>query len=110
MLVMASLSKIVSTHPRVEKQVDVLMEKSLILLISCTKVLQELMSQFHDVLHSDIFTLKCKREASVSYRVYSLVKNVLWKIKNKNKKEVNLQSLIHNKNDLHLLIGDLQEL
>lgn len=55
-----SLAWIVSTHPRVEKQVDVLVEKSLILLISCTEVLQELMSQFHDLLHSDIFTLSVK--------------------------------------------------
>lgn len=38
------------------------MEKSLILLISCTEVLQELMSQFHDLLHSDIFTLKQETE------------------------------------------------
>lgn len=54
--------QIVSTHPRVKKQVDVLVEKSLILLISCTEVLQELMSQFHNLLHSDIFTLKCKTQ------------------------------------------------
>lgn len=49
--------EVCSTHPRVKKQVDVFVEESLILLISCTKILQELMSQFHDFLHSDILTL-----------------------------------------------------
>lgn len=46
-----------TTHPWVKKQVDMLVEKSLILLVACTEILQELVSQFHDILHSDIFTL-----------------------------------------------------
>lgn len=45
------------THPRVQKQVNVFVEENLILLVSCTKVLQKLMSQFHYFLHSDVFTL-----------------------------------------------------
>lgn len=60
-----SLRPTVSTHPRVKKQVDVLVEKSLILLISCTEILQELMSQFHNLLHSDIFTLKRKMQEDI---------------------------------------------
>lgn len=60
-----SLRQTVSTHPRVKKQVDVLVEKSLILLISCTEILQELMSQFHNLLHSDIFTLKRKTQEDI---------------------------------------------
>lgn len=60
-----SLRETVSTHPRVKKQVDVLVEKSLILLISCTEILQELMSQFHNLLHSDIFTLKRKTQEDI---------------------------------------------
>ena len=34
-----------------------LMEESLILLIPGTEILEELVSQFHDLLHSDILTL-----------------------------------------------------
>lgn len=60
-----SLRQTVSTHPRVKKQVDVLVEKSLILLISGTEILQELMSQFHNLLHSDIFTLKRKTQRDI---------------------------------------------
>lgn len=44
-------------HPRVQEQVDVLVEKSLVLLVAGAEVLQELVSQFHDLLHSDVFTL-----------------------------------------------------
>lgn len=58
---------VLTTHPRVEKQVDVLVEKSLILLISCTEVLQELMSQFHDLLHSNILTLINKAQGQMSF-------------------------------------------
>lgn len=32
-------------------------EKCLVLLVPCTEILQELMSQFHNFLHPDIFTL-----------------------------------------------------
>lgn len=32
-------------------------EKCLVLLVPSTEILQEFMSQFHDLLHSDIFTL-----------------------------------------------------
>ena len=46
-----------ATHPWVEEQVDVLVEKSLVLLIPCTEVLQKLMSCFHDLLHSDVLAL-----------------------------------------------------
>lgn len=60
-----SLRQTVSTHPRVKKQVDVLVKKSLILLISGTEILQELMSQFHNLLHSDIFTLKHKTQRDI---------------------------------------------
>lgn len=58
---------VLSTHPRVKKQVDVLVEKSLILLISCTEILQELMSQFHDLLHSDILALMHKTQGQTSF-------------------------------------------
>lgn len=34
-----------------------LVEKSLVLLISCTEILQELVGQFHDFLHPYILTL-----------------------------------------------------
>ena len=34
-----------------------LVEKSLVLLIPCTEILQKLVSQFHDLLHADILTL-----------------------------------------------------
>lgn len=49
-----------STHSWVKKQVDVFMEESLVLLVSCTEVLQEFMSQFHDLLHTNILTLVAK--------------------------------------------------
>lgn len=58
---------VLTTHPRVEKQVDVLVEKSLILLISCTEILQELMSQFHDLLHSNILALTNKSQGQMSF-------------------------------------------
>lgn len=54
---MALLDEASTTHPWVEEQVYVLVKKNLILLIPCTKVLQELVSLFHDLLHSDIFAL-----------------------------------------------------
>lgn len=75
------------------------MEKNLILLISCTEVLQELMSQFHDILHSDIFTLKRK-----IFTIHFLIM-----LKKKKRKAAKPRSLI-SKNQLHLLVGDLQEL
>ena len=42
----------------VEEQVDVLVQKCLVLLVPSAKVLQELMSQSHDLLHADILALK----------------------------------------------------
>lgn len=44
-------------YPWIEKQVDMFVEQSLILLIPCTEILQKLMSRFHDFQHSDIFIL-----------------------------------------------------
>lgn len=55
------------THPWVKKQVDVFVEKNLILLISCTEILQELMSQFHDLLHSNILALMHKNKVGHPY-------------------------------------------
>lgn len=52
-----------ATHTRVKKQVDVFVEKCLILLVSSTEILQELMSQFHDLLHSDILALIHKTQS-----------------------------------------------
>jgi len=34
-----------------------LVEKSLVLLVSCTEILQKLVSLLHDLLHSNILTL-----------------------------------------------------
>lgn len=47
------------SHPRVEEQVDVFVEQSLVLLVPCTEVLEELMSQLHDLLHADVLALEC---------------------------------------------------
>lgn len=38
------------------------MEKSLVLLVPSAEILQKFMSQFHDVLHSNIFTLESKQK------------------------------------------------
>lgn len=45
------------THPWIEKEVNVLVEQGLVLLVPSTEVLQELVSQFHDLLHSNILAL-----------------------------------------------------
>lgn len=48
-----------STHPWVEEQVNVLVQQDLVLLVPCTEVLEELMSQLHDLLHADVLALEC---------------------------------------------------
>ena len=45
-------------YPGVEEQVDVFVKENLVLLVPRTKVLQELMSQLHDLLHAHILTLE----------------------------------------------------
>ncbi len=44
-----------------------LVEKSLILLIPSTEILQELVSQFHDLLHSDILALMQITQSQTSF-------------------------------------------
>ena len=58
-----------TTHPWIKKQVDVLVEKSLIRLVSCTEILQKLMSKFHDFLHSDILALLQITQRQTSFLV-----------------------------------------
>lgn len=47
-----------AAHPGVEEEVDVLVQEGLVLLVSSTEVLQELVGQLHDVLHAQVFALK----------------------------------------------------
>ena len=42
---------IISTHPRSEEEVQVLMQQNLILRVSPAEVLQKRMSQRHDLIH-----------------------------------------------------------
>lgn len=45
-------------HPWIEEEIDVFVEQRLVLLVSCTEVLQKLMCQLHDILHAHVFSLK----------------------------------------------------
>lgn len=55
------------THPWVEKQVYVLMQQGLILLVACTEILQEFMSQPHYLLHLGVFGLYGSRDRNSTY-------------------------------------------
>ena len=46
-----------AAHPRVEEQIDVFVKEGLVLLVPCTEVLQELVGQFHYLLHADVLPL-----------------------------------------------------
>lgn len=62
-----------------------LVEKGLIRLIPCTEILQELVSQFHDLLHLDILTLMQITQQSMAsflFNYYYIIINgeLQWKV------------------------------
>ena len=50
-------------------------EEDLVLLVPRTEVLQELMSQLHDLLHADILTLAC---SDVTHKTHGVTMNLVY--------------------------------